>query len=112
MPAGVTNWGLRTLWCYWIDRHEEKVESLVGPWLDTAKVILKGGPGMGGSSNVVPNFVSTQMAAGGLASEAKMRFPRDPNFDTIATPGTPGSATTRTSKYLMWGANGLGRLGL
>ncbi|GLA09926.1 hypothetical protein AnigIFM60653_000867 [Aspergillus niger] len=36
-PAGVTSWGLRTAWCFWIDNYLANIESNIGSWLTTGK---------------------------------------------------------------------------
>ncbi|KUL81274.1 hypothetical protein ZTR_09647, partial [Talaromyces verruculosus] len=109
-PAGVTSWGLRTAWCFWIDNHLAKSEANVGPWLTTGKTKLQ--QFTTGSNQLASRFISTYMSPNGLASAASMRFPRAANFGTTPLPGTAGSAITTTSRYGMWGNNGLGALGV
>jgi chitinase len=109
-PAGVTHWGLRTLWCYWIDNHSKKIEDQVSVWLSQARTILQGQTG--GSSNVARNFLQNQMSGNGLATVANMHLPRAGGFAAIPLPGNPGSATTTASRYMMWGNNEFGQLGV
>lgn len=109
-PNGVTSWGLRTAWCFWIDNHLAKIESKIGPWLDVGKGKLQ--KHTGGSSQLASKFIASYMGPNGLASARQMRFPRAANFAQTPLPGTRGSATTTNSRYGMWGNNGLGELGV
>jgi len=109
-PSGVTSWGMRTAWCYWIDNHLAKVESNVGPWLTVGKAKLQALTT--GSNQLASKFISTYMGSAGLASTSQMRFPRAANFASTPLPGTVGSSITTSSRYGMWGNNALGPLGV
>ncbi|GLA25444.1 hypothetical protein AnigIFM63326_002145 [Aspergillus niger] len=109
-PAGVTSWGLRTAWCFWIDNHLAKIERNIGPWLDTGKNRLQSYTT--GSDRLASKFLAAYMGSSGLASTSRMRFPRAANFATTPLPGTANSAITTSSRYGMWGNNGLGALGV
>ncbi|KAL4984435.1 hypothetical protein BDW68DRAFT_193691 [Aspergillus falconensis] len=109
-PNGVTSWGLRTAWCFWIDNHLARIETNVAAWIANAKTRLQAKTG--GSSQLASRFIAAYMGANGLASASRMHFYREPNFATTPLPGTMGSARTTTSRYGMWGNNGLGRLGV
>ena len=110
MPTGLTSWGLRTVWCYWIDNHLAKIESNVGPWLTTGKTNLQALTT--GSSQLASKFIAAYMGSSGLANANQMHFPRAVNFVSTPLPGTSGSAITTNSRYGMWGNNGLGALGI
>jgi len=109
-PAGVTHWGLRTLWCFWIDHHLAKIDQIVGDWLNTAKQKILATTG--GSSNLGRNFITNHMTGAGWATTSRMHFPRVDNYASIPLPGTAGSAATMSSRYGMWGNNGFGPLGI
>lgn len=115
-PQGVTSWGLRTLWCYWIDNHLERIEQKIRIWLngEAASWATRKNPSNAGSSQLASKFWINHMQNGGLASADKMHFPHDPQFAAIPLPGTQASQASNfeRSRYEMWGTNGLGRLGL
>ncbi|KAJ6052520.1 glycosyl hydrolases family 18-domain-containing protein [Penicillium canescens] len=102
---GVTNWGMRTLWCYWIDTHLARVEQQYSNWAITAKTNLQ-------NVNQIPqvqqteitaanNFITQFMNNGGGASPSDATFPKN----LAAVQG-------QASVYEMWGGNGYGALGL
>lgn len=102
---GVTNWGMRTLWCYWIDRHLELIESQYSGWASTAKTNLQNVNQIPGATQQeitdANNFVAQFMNNGGGASATDATFPKNP----AAVPG-------QASIYEMWGGNGYGALGI
>lgn len=102
-PQGVNNWGIRTLWAYWIDNHLYKIEQQVPGFVATAltKVGGAGSP-----------FAQAYMQQGGMISPAQMRFPFDANNAAAAIPGTQGSATSTNSRYMMWSGANYGAIGL
>ncbi|RAH72481.1 uncharacterized protein BO66DRAFT_436148 [Aspergillus aculeatinus CBS 121060] len=110
-PDKVTTWGLRTLWCLWIDDHLYRVEAVVGPWLAKSREELQ--KKTDASSNLAINFLTAYMSPQGLASADRMRLPRVP-FSKGTRPPIAGwgSENSELSQYGMWGSNGLGPLGV
>lgn len=96
---------MRTLWCYWIDRHLARIEQQYANWATTAQTNLQ-------NVNQIPgvtqqeitdanNFIAQYMNTGGGASPSDATFPRDPTF-----------VQGQSSPYEMWGGNGFGTLGI
>ncbi|THV84301.1 hypothetical protein D6D29_03240 [Aureobasidium pullulans] len=102
-PQGVVNWGMRTMWAYWIDNHLYKIEQQVPSW-----VILALGK-VGGAGG---GFARSYMQANGMVSASQMHFPLDANSPNAPIPGTQGSATSTVSRYMMWDGATHGALGL
>ncbi|TIA40244.1 hypothetical protein D6C78_02669 [Aureobasidium pullulans] len=102
-PQGVANWGMRTMWAYWIDNHLYKIEQQVPSW-----VILALGK-VGGAGG---GFARSYMQANGMVSASQMHFPLDANSPNAPIPGTQGSATSTVSRYMMWDGATHGALGL
>lgn len=106
-PQGVKHWGLRTLWCYWIDRHLDLVEKVQTAWYTSVKSEMDGRP-----EQAAKDFVQKTMTNGD-AAVAKFRFPRPSTSSATAPlPGEVGSSSSQESRYGMWGGNSLGKLGL
>ena len=110
----VATWGLRTLWCYWIDNHLSKVDAYAQNWLNLVRADLASQTG--GSRNPGPNFVASYMQPGQAAGATNFHFPHDPQYAILPLAGsnTPGAAQVQQSKFMMWGNNGnaFGPLGL
>ena len=105
-PKGVTSWGLRTLWCYWIDNHLNKVEQVQSAWLTASRSKMDGF-----QTQPATDFITQVIdSATGAAYSGKFKFPQ-PNAGK-ALPGQPGGAANDVSLYGMWGGNGLGQVGL
>lgn len=104
MPQGVKRWGLRTLWCYFIDRHLDLAEQVQDVWHASTKSKLDKV-----NAQTAKDFVANAMTTGD-AKVANFKFPQ-PNPKS-PLPGTAGSDFNKESRYGMWGGNGLGRLGL
>ncbi|KAL3476933.1 glycosyl hydrolases family 18-domain-containing protein [Aspergillus californicus] len=106
-PQGVSHWGLRTLWCYWIDLHQAKIEEVQAGWHVTAKTKMEG---LIGIYPPAKDFAQMTMTSGSAAAR-KFKF-----FQTNPASPLPGSSTlsstNRQSRYGMWGDNNLGPLGL
>ena len=102
---GATNWGMRTLWCYWIDQHLERIELQYNNWATAAKTNLQNVNQIRSATpqeiNDANNFITQYMNNGGGASPSDATFPQ-------TVPPIPG----QSSKYEMWGGNGYGPLGL
>ncbi|GME43871.1 Glycosyl hydrolases family 18 [Neofusicoccum parvum] len=106
-PAGVTSWGLRTLWCYWIDNHLSRADANVATYLTTSQSVLSSFAG--GQSQVAAHFIRDHITpATGLANANVMHFPRAANYAQRPLPGTAGSATSTSSRYMMWGDSRIG----
>lgn len=93
-PTGVTTWGMRTLWAYWIDNHLARCERNVADWLGQARQRLQNSPA--GLALIASNF----MQPGGMMTAAQMRFPQ-PN-PAAPLPGQNSAGSTQ-SRYGMWG---------
>lgn len=103
-PQGVTNWGMRTLWAYWVDNHLYKIEQQVPSWVTTA--VGK----VGGAQS--PFALAYMQTPGGQATADQMHFPLDANNAAAPIPGSQGSATSSASRYMMWDGATYGVLGL
>lgn len=99
-PQGVTTWGLRTLWAYWIDNHIARCEQNVVNWLNQARQRLPNDAT--GAGTALLN--SPYMQPGGIITAQQMHFPQ-PN-PASPLPGTTGSKTSIRSKYGLWGGSG------
>ena len=111
-PRGVKNWGLRTLWAYWIDNHLAKVEQIQSTWHKTAKTsmsAIKDPNDRTKVDEVAKKFADNTMMTGD-AKVDNFKFPT-PNPGK-PLPGSPTSEFNDQSKYGMWGDNSLGKLGL
>ncbi|KAL4962433.1 glycosyl hydrolases family 18-domain-containing protein [Aspergillus stella-maris] len=102
-PRGVKSWGLRTLWCYWIDRHLAMVDKVQVAWYSTAKTRAQANP-------AVPKEFLSQTMKTGAAALSKFQVPKKNAGSPL--PGEVSSADNQKSRYGMWGDNGLRRLGL
>jgi chitinase len=103
-PSNVQNWGLRTMWCYWIDLHLAKTEQSAAGWHTWAKNNLKADASTAKTEKAkktIEKFVDTSMAHGAPLGPDQMKWPS----------GAKGS-TQKASGYGMWGDNGFGNLGL
>ncbi|KAI9370921.1 hypothetical protein BJX61DRAFT_548662 [Aspergillus egyptiacus] len=103
-PPGIKHWGLRTLWCYWIDRHLALTESVQAGWHASMKTKMEGL-----NLQDAKDFAS-QMMTSGAAAVSKFKFPVGKASSPL--PGDTGSASSRESRYGMWGNNDLRQLGL
>ncbi|KAL4783534.1 hypothetical protein BJX76DRAFT_368377 [Aspergillus varians] len=103
-PRGVKHWGLRTLWCYWIDRHLALSEKVQSAWHTTAKTKVEGY-----NTQDSKDFAGQTMTSG-AAAVSKFKFPQ-PNAGN-PLPGDATSASNQKSRYGMWGDNELRQLGL
>lgn len=102
-PKGVKHWGLRTLWCYFIDNHLALEEEQWKIWHKAKKSKLEKSP-----EQAAKDFAAQTMTNGD-AKLANFKFPQ-PNPKN-AIPGT-GSGLNAQSRFGMWGDKGLGRIGL
>ncbi|PLN83775.1 glycosyl hydrolases family 18-domain-containing protein [Aspergillus taichungensis] len=85
-PKGVTSWGLRTLWCYWIDNHLSKVEQVQSAWLTASRAKMDGF-----QTQAATDFITQVIdSATGAAYSSKFKFPQ-PNAGK-PLPGQPGGA--------------------
>lgn len=103
-PRGVKHWGLRTLWCYYIDRHLDLIEQAQKVWHASTKSKME---------RMTPQSAkdfAAQTMTNGDAKVENFKFPQ-PN-PRNALPGTAGSSFNTESRYGMWGGNALGKLGL
>ncbi|KAL2869898.1 glycosyl hydrolases family 18-domain-containing protein [Aspergillus lucknowensis] len=105
-PRDVKHWGLRTLWCYWIDRHMALVEESQAAWWTAAKSSMQG---LGTNDQSALDFVQQTMTSGAAAA-SKFKFPQ--KYAGSPLPGNPLSASNQHSRYGMWGDNQLGKLGM
>ncbi|KAJ6066025.1 hypothetical protein N7499_012099 [Penicillium canescens] len=73
---------MRTLWCYWIDRHLARIEQQYSSWATTAKTNLQNVnqiPGVSQQESTDANTSVTQfMNNGGGASATDTTFPKNP----------------------------------
>lgn len=103
-PRGIKHWGLRTLWCFWIDRHLALVEQVQGAFHTSAKSKIQEY-----KSQDAKDFVGQTMTSG-AAAVSKFKFPQKNPGNPL--PGDPLSASNEKSRYGMWGDNELRKLGL
>ncbi|KAK0647937.1 Killer toxin subunits alpha/beta [Lasiodiplodia hormozganensis] len=105
-PNTVTSWGLRTLWCYWIDNHIDRAQRNIASYLATSQAVLNSFAG--GQSQVAAQFITNHMTPGtGLANANQMHFPRAANWANRPLPGTNSAAST-SSRYMLWGDSRVG----
>lgn len=102
-PKGVNHWGLRTLWCYWIDRHLAETEKIAGEWAKTAKTVMNthAQSPNAGAKRKARQFMQAFMGTGGMVTSTQLRYPRNAN-----------GGSNSQSPYNMWGNNNFGILGI
>lgn len=95
---------MRTLWCYWIDRHLALVEQVQSAWHTSAK-----SQAQGYNTQAATDFAGQTMTSG-AAAVSKLKFPQKNPGSPL--PGDPLSPSNQKSRYGMWGDNELRQLGL
>lgn len=99
----MTHWGLRTLWCFWIDQHLRETEYLASSWAETAKTIMEAYADDDDDdiSDDATQFIQNFMGPGGQVTSAHLLYPRNPR-----------GGSRSQSEYDMWGNNNLGDTGI